>query len=245
MKPYLIVKRMLDFVFAIILLVILSPLMLIAAMAIKIEDPKGPVLFKQQRPGKDTKIFKAYKFRTMKVETERNGRPLSDMERMTKVGYFLRKTSIDELPQLINILRGEMSFIGPRPLLVEYLEHYSPEQMRRHEVTPGISGWAQVNGRNAISWEEKFEHDVWYVDNQSFLLDLKIFFMTVYKVFNRQGINNSQADTMPFLQLAYRNIEIWKVLNHGGDINSWCRWPWKSSCRNSFINASMGQYSFS
>ncbi len=116
MKPYLIVKRMLDFVFAIILLVILSPLMLIAAMAIKIEDPKGPVLFKQQRPGKDTKIFKVYKFRTMKVETERNGRPLSDMERMTKVGYFLRKTSIDELPQLINILRGEMSFIGPRPL---------------------------------------------------------------------------------------------------------------------------------
>ncbi len=198
MKPYLIVKRMLDFVFAIILLVILSPLMLIAAMAIKIEDPKGPVLFKQQRPGKDTKIFKVYKFRTMKVETERNGRPLSDMERMTKVGYFLRKTSIDELPQLINILRGEMSFIGPRPLLVEYLEHYSPEQIRRHEVTPGISGWAQVNGRNAISWEEKFEHDVWYVDNQSFLLDLKIFFMTVYKVFNRQGINNSQADTMPF-----------------------------------------------
>lgn len=192
------VKRILDLIFAIILLIILSPIMLIAAIAIKIEDPKGPVLFKQKRPGKDAKIFKVCKFRTMKVETESDGKKLSDMERMTKVGSFLRKTSIDELPQLFNVIRGEMSFIGPRPLLVQYLQCYSLEQMRRHEVTPGISGWAQVNGRNAISWEEKFEHDVWYVDNQSFLLDLKIFWLTIYNVINRKDINNSKGGTMPF-----------------------------------------------
>lgn len=192
------VKRILDFVFAIILLVILSPIMLIAAIAIKIEDSNGPVLFKQKRPGKDAKIFTVYKFRTMKVETKKDGKPLTDMERMTKVGSILRKTSIDELPQLFNIIRGEMSFIGPRPLLVRYLELYTPEQMRRHEVLPGISGWAQVNGRNAISWEEKFKLDVWYVDNQSFLVDLKILFMTIYNILKREGINNSQGDTMPY-----------------------------------------------
>ncbi len=191
------IKRILDLVFAVILLILLSPIMLLAAIAIKIEDPKGPVLFKQKRPGKDTKIFTVYKFRTMRVETEKDGRPLSDMERITKVGAFLRKTSIDELPQLFNIIRGEMSFIGPRPLLVEYLDYYTPEQMRRHEVMPGISGWAQVNGRNAISWEEKFKYDVWYVDNMSFLLDLKIVFMTIYNILKREGINNSKWDTMP------------------------------------------------
>ncbi|WP_094549353.1 sugar transferase [Petroclostridium xylanilyticum] len=191
------VKRVLDFVFAVILLIITSPIMLLAAIAIKLEDPKGPVLFKQKRPGKNAKIFTVYKFRTMRVETEKDGKPLTDMERMTKVGSFLRKTSIDELPQLFNIIRGEMSFIGPRPLLVQYLEFYTPEQMRRHEVTPGISGWAQVNGRNAISWEEKFKLDIWYVDNQSFLVDFKILFMTIYNVLSRKGINNSQRDTMP------------------------------------------------
>lgn len=189
---------MLDFVFAVILLIIASPIMLLAAIAIKLEDPKGPVLFRQKRPGKNAKIFTVYKFRTMRVETEKDGRPLTDMERMTKVGSFLRKTSIDELPQLFNIIRGEMSFIGPRPLLVQYLELYTPEQMRRHEVTPGISGWAQVNGRNAISWEEKFKYDVWYVDNQSVLLDFKILFLTIYNILKREGINNSQGDTMPF-----------------------------------------------
>ena len=192
------VKRVLDFIFAIILLIILSPIMSIAAIAIKIEDPKGPVLFKQKRPGKNSKIFEVYKFRTMRVETEQNGKPLSDMERMTKVGSLLRKTSIDELPQIFNIIHGGMSFIGPRPLLVQYLQYYSPEQMRRHEVTPGISGWAQVNGRNAISWEEKFEYDVWYVDHISLILDLKIFWLTIYNVINRKDINNSQGDTMPF-----------------------------------------------
>jgi lipopolysaccharide/colanic/teichoic acid biosynthesis glycosyltransferase len=198
MKIYPYIKRILDFIFAIILLVITSPVMLLAAIAIKLEDPKGPILFKQKRPGKNAKIFTVYKFRTMRVETEKDGRPLTDMERMTKVGSFLRKTSIDELPQLFNIIRGEMSFIGPRPLLVQYLELYTPEQMRRHEVTPGISGWAQVNGRNAISWEEKFKYDVWYVDNQSFLLDLKILFLTIFNVLKREGINNSQGDTMPY-----------------------------------------------
>lgn len=192
------IKRMLDFIFALVLLIIASPIMLLAAIAIKLEAPKEPVLFKQKRPGKNAKIFTVYKFRTMRVEIEKDGRTLTDMERMTKVGSFLRKTSIDELPQLFNIICGEMSFIGPRPLLAQYLELYTPEQMRRHEVTPGISGWAQVNGRNAISWEEKFKLDVWYVDNQSFLLDLKILLMTIYNVLKREGINNSQGDTMPY-----------------------------------------------
>jgi len=145
------IKRILDLVFAVIFLIMASPAMLLAAAAIKLEDPKGPVLFKQRRPGKNAKIFTVYKFRTMRVETEKDGRLLTDMERITKVGAFLRKTSIDELPQLFNIIRGDMSFIGPRPLLVQYLDHYTPEQMRRHEVAPGISGWAQVNGRNAIT----------------------------------------------------------------------------------------------
>ena len=190
------IKRILDFIFAIILLIILSPILLICAIAIKIEDPKGPILFKQQRPGKDAKIFKVYKFRTMIVETEFEGETLSDIERMTKVGSFLRNTSIDELPQLFNIIKGEMSFIGPRPLLVQYLEYYSKEQMRRHEVIPGISGWAQVNGRNAISWEEKFELDIWYVDNQSLLLDVKIFWLTIYNVISKKHIYQSDSDTM-------------------------------------------------
>jgi len=199
MGLYLVVKRIFDFIFALILLIVLFPIMLLAAIAIKL-DLKGPVLFKQQRPGKDTKVFTIYKFRTMVVETEKDGKALSDFERMTKVGSFLRKTSIDELPQLINIIKGEMSFIGPRPLLVEYLELYTPEQKRRHEVKPGISGWAQVNGRNAISWEEKFKLDVWYVDNQSLILDLKIVFLTVYNILRKEGINNSSYDTMPFFR---------------------------------------------
>lgn len=196
MRPYFIVKRILDFVFAMLLLILVWPIMLCAAIAIRVSS-RGPVIFRQRRPGKDGKVFTVYKFRTMRVETEKDGRPLSDMERMTKVGSFLRKTSIDELPQLFNILRGEMSFIGPRPLLIQYLDYYTPEQMRRHEVTPGISGWAQVNGRNAISWEDRFKLDVWYVDNISFLLDAKIFFMTIKNVFSRSGINSSGGDTMP------------------------------------------------
>lgn len=197
MRGYLIIKRILDFILAIILLIIASPIILFVAIAIKIEDPKESILFKQQRPGKDAKIFRVYKFRTMKVETECDGRLLSDMERMTVIGSFLRKTSIDELPQLFNILRGEMSFIGPRPLLVQYLEYYSSDQMRRHEILPGISGWAQVNGRNMITWEEKFKYDVWYVDHISLLLDLKILWLTIYNILKRNGINSSSSDTMP------------------------------------------------
>ncbi|MCM3673365.1 sugar transferase [Peribacillus simplex] len=197
MNPYLIFKRLLDLTFSLILLILASPIMILAAMAIKIES-NGPSMFKQKRPGKDAKIFTVYKFRTMRVETEKDGHPLTDMERMTKIGSLLRKTSIDELPQLFNILRGEMSFIGPRPLLVKYLEYYSEEQMRRHEVTPGISGWAQVNGRNTISWDEKFRFDIWYVDNISLSLDLKILWLTIYNVLNRKDINNSQGDTMPY-----------------------------------------------
>ncbi|MFJ7681458.1 sugar transferase [Peribacillus butanolivorans] len=199
MNPYLIFKRILDFLFSIILLIFASPIMILAAISIKIES-NGPSLFKQQRPGKDAKIFTVYKFRTMRIETEKDGYPLTDMERMTKIGSLLRKTSVDELPQLFNILRGEMSFIGPRPLLVKYLEYYSEEQMRRHQVTPGVSGWAQVNGRNTISWEEKFRFDIWYVDNISLSLDLKILWLTIHNVLNRKDINNSQGDTMPYFR---------------------------------------------
>ncbi|KWX86379.1 UDP-galactose phosphate transferase, partial [Paenibacillus riograndensis] len=159
MKPYLFFKKIMDWSAALLLIIMTSPIMLAAAIALKITS-KGPVLFQQKRPGKNAKIFTVYKFRTMSLETDEHGELLPDIQRMTRVGSFLRKTSIDELPQLINILKGDMSFIGPRPLLVQYLEMYTPEQNRRHEVTPGISGWAQVNGRNTISWEEKFEYDV-------------------------------------------------------------------------------------
>lgn len=200
------IKRVFDFIFAVILLIIVSPIMLLAAIAIKLEDSKGPVLFKHKRPGKDTKIFTVYKFRTMRIETKEEGRPLTDMERITKIGSFLRKTSIDELPQLINIIRGEMSFIGPRPLLIEYIGLYTPQQMKRHEITPGISGWAQVNGRNAIDWEEKFKLDVWYVENLSLGLDLNILWLTVYSILIRKDINNSQVDTMPYFTGKSENI---------------------------------------
>ncbi|MEK5491320.1 sugar transferase [Paenibacillus sp. FSL R7-0297] len=196
MKPYLIVKRILDCLFACILLIITSPIMLIAAIAIKVSS-NGPILFSQKRPGKHANIFTVLKFRTMSLERDLHGDLLPDIERMTRIGSFLRKSSIDELPQLVNVLRGEMSFIGPRPLLVQYLTVYTPEQARRHEVTPGISGWAQVNGRNTISWEEKFEYDVWYVDNICLSMDLKIIFKTIKNVLIRDGINNSQNATMP------------------------------------------------
>lgn len=188
MKLYLIIKRILDFTFAFMLLLIASPVMLIAAIAIIIEDPKGTFLFKQERPGKDSKIFKVYKFRTMKVETTQDGKILSDSDRITKVGSFLRKTSIDELPQLINILLGEMSFVGPRPLLVKYLPYYTVEEMKRHDVLPGITGWAQVNGRNVISWEEKFSYDVEYVNKISFYFDFKIFLLTISKIFKKENV---------------------------------------------------------
>ncbi len=193
---YKLIKRMLDFFCSLFALILLSPVMVIAAILIKLDDG-GPAVFRQKRPGKDGKVFEVYKFRTMTVRTEdKNGKPLSDMERMTKIGRILRKTSIDELPQFINVLKGDMSFIGPRPLLCEYLDLYSPHQARRHEVRPGISGWAQVNGRNAISWEEKFDYDVYYVDNISLFLDIKILFKTVVNIFKGSDINCSENNTM-------------------------------------------------
>lgn len=197
MKVYPVIKRLVDFVFALIFLVIALPVMVMAALAIKIES-KGPIFFKQKRVGKYTRIFTIFKFRTMSIEVEKDGRPLKDNERITKVGSFLRKSSIDELPQLFNILMGEMSFIGPRPLLVQYLEHYSNEQMRRHVVTPGISGWAQVNGRNAISWEQKFILDVWYVDHMNPIIDITILWLTILKVIKRNDLNHTPSDTMPY-----------------------------------------------
>lgn len=194
-RPYMRLKRVLDLLLALLL----SPLALLIVSlcyaGIKLES-HGPAFFVQERPGYKGKIFRIYKLHTMSVETERNGVPLSDMERMTRLGRVIRACSFDELPQLYNILRGEMSFIGPRPLLVKYLPLYTKEQMRRHDVLPGISGWAQVNGRNEISWEQKFERDVWYVDHVCFRLDVKIFWMTICNVLRREGINSGSNDTM-------------------------------------------------
>lgn len=194
-RPYMRLKRVLDLLLALLL----SPLALLIVSlcyaGIKLES-HGPAFFVQERPGYKGKIFRIYKLRTMSVETERNGVPLSDMERMTRMGRVIRACSFDELPQLYNILRGEMSFIGPRPLLVKYLPLYTKEQMRRHDVLPGISGWAQVNGRNEISWGQKFERDVWYVDHVCFRLDVKIFWMTICNVLRREGINSGSNDTM-------------------------------------------------
>lgn len=193
---YKYIKRSLDLITALFLVIILSPVMLIAAILIAV-NRDGPILFKQERPGKDGKIFTVYKFRTMSTMLrDKNGNELSDFDRMTKIGNILRKTSVDELPQLFNIIKGEMSFIGPRPLLKEYLELYSPEQMRRHDVLPGISGWAQVNGRNTLTWDEKFAYDVYYVDHYSFKMDLKIFIKTIENVISQDGINSDSENTM-------------------------------------------------
>ena len=197
---YKYIKRSLDLITALFLVIILSPIMLVAAILIAV-NRDGPILFKQERPGKDGKIFTVNKFRTMStVLRDKNGNELSDFDRMTKIGNILRKTSIDELPQLFNIIKGEMSFIGPRPLLKEYLELYSPEQMRRHEVLPGISGWAQVNGRNTLTWEEKFAYDVYYVDHYSFKMDLKIFIKTIENVVSQDGINSNSENTIEKFQ---------------------------------------------
>lgn len=189
------IKRCLDFLLSLIAIVILSPIYLIVALLVKTKLG-SPILFKQDRPGKNEKIFKMYKFRTMTDETDINGELLPDEIRLTSFGKFLRSTSLDELPELFNILKGDMSIIGPRPLLVRYLPLYNEEQKHRHDVLPGLTGWAQVNGRNAISWEKKFEYDVWYTQNISFLLDIKILFMTVKKVFVKEGINSGTCETM-------------------------------------------------
>lgn len=189
-------KRVFELLFVLVLATALAlPVLLLAAMVrVKLG---APVLFRQLRPGKDGLPFEMVKFRTMRDAFGSDGRPLPDAERMTSFGQFLRASSLDELPELWNVIKGDMSLVGPRPLLMEYLPLYSPEQYRRHEVRPGITGWAQVNGRNALSWEEKFRLDVWYVDNQSIWLDLKILFLTVKKVLIRDGINAAGEATMP------------------------------------------------
>lgn len=191
------IKRLLDIVISATALILLSPFMLIIYLLVKI-NLGSPVFFLQERVGKDNKIFKMIKFRTMKNSTDKDGNLLSDNERLTKFGSFLRSFSIDELPELINILKGDMSLVGPRALLVQYLEHYNSEQIRRHDVLPGLTGWAQINGRNSITWCEKFKLDVWYVDNWSLWLDIKIFFLTFWKVFKREGINQSETVTMEY-----------------------------------------------
>jgi lipopolysaccharide/colanic/teichoic acid biosynthesis glycosyltransferase len=188
-------KRVFDIVASGVALLLLSPVILVVAIQIR-RKLGSPVLFRQTRPGKDGEPFQMIKFRTMLDATDKQGNPLPDNQRMTPFGSFLRATSLDELPELWNVLKGEMSLVGPRPLLMEYLPLYSKEQYRRHEVRPGVTGCAQVNGRNAISWEDKFKLDVWYVDNQSFLLDLKILFLTVKKVLVRDGISGEGEATM-------------------------------------------------
>jgi lipopolysaccharide/colanic/teichoic acid biosynthesis glycosyltransferase len=184
-----------DKLLALTLLLITLPIIGIVALLIHLEMG-SPVLFRQSRPGKDGRIFQVYKFRTMSNSVDANGNLLPEFQRLTALGKFLRKTSLDELPQFVNVLKGEMSFVGPRPLLVEYLDRYTPEQSRRHLVLPGITGWAQVNGRNTLSWNEKFDLDIWYVDHWSLLLDLKIALLTVAKVIKRDGISHPNHVTM-------------------------------------------------
>jgi sugar transferase EpsL len=176
-------------------LIMLSPLLIILAVIIRLKMGK-PVLFRQQRPGLGGKGFVIYKFRTMTDQADKSGRPLPDEKRLPKLGKFLRSMSMDELPELFNVLKGDMSIVGPRPLMMKYLNRYTPEQARRHEVKPGITGWAQINGRNAISWEDKFKLDVWYVDNWNVLLDIKIIFKSVWMVITRQGITQQGKATM-------------------------------------------------
>lgn len=189
-------KRILDFIFSLIAFILLSPVFVIILVILTRANKQSGAFFLQNRPGKDEKIFRVIKFKTMTDERDSSGNLLPDAQRLTGVGRFVRSTSLDEIPQLLNVIKGDMSLVGPRPLLVEYLPLYSAEQARRHEVRPGITGWAQVNGRNAISWEEKFILDVWYVNNQSFLLDVKVLILTLFKVFKREGINSSSSVTM-------------------------------------------------
>lgn len=195
----LFLKRVLDFLIALTTLLLTSPILLLFTILLYFMNKGAGAFFFQERPGKNARIFKVIKFKTMTDERDAQGNLLPDAQRLTKVGRFVRSTSIDELPQLINVLKGDMALIGPRPLLPKYLPLYSKEQARRHEVRPGITGWAQVNGRNNISWAKKFELDVWYVDHCSFLLDLKIIFLTIKKVFFREDISKvGEATTVPF-----------------------------------------------
>ena len=192
-------KRILDFCISFIVLIIISPILLVVTIWLHFANKGAGAFFFQERPGKNAKIFQVVKFKTMTDERDENGKLLPDEDRLTKVGKFVRSTSIDELPQLFNVLKGDMSLIGPRPLLVEYLSLYSDEQARRHEVRPGISGWAQCHGRNNISWTKKFEYDVWYVDHVSLLTDLKVIWITIMKVLRRSDISlEGHATTEPF-----------------------------------------------
>lgn len=189
-------KRQIDIAVSMIGLILFSPIMIVIALMIRYKLG-SPVLFRQYRPGLDGQPFEIIKFRSMLDAYDGNGEKLSEKDRLTPFGRRLRSTSLDELPELWNVLRGEMSLVGPRPLLMEYLPHYNAYEARRHEVRPGITGWAQVNGRNAISWEEKFDYDIWYVDNQTFLLDLKILFLTIKKVLVRESVSYSNEVAMP------------------------------------------------
>ncbi|MDX4013032.1 undecaprenyl phosphate N,N'-diacetylbacillosamine 1-phosphate transferase [Aliarcobacter skirrowii] len=188
-------KNLFDKTLALFLIILFSPIYVVVSLLIFFKMG-SPILFRQKRPGYKEKIFGIYKFRTMTNEKDANGNLLPDDKRLVGIGKFIRSTSLDELPQLFNVLKGEMSFVGPRPLLEEYLPLYNEKQKRRHDVKPGITGWAQVNGRNAISWEQKFDYDVWYVDNQSFWLDMKILWLTFLKVVKRSDISSSTSSTM-------------------------------------------------
>jgi len=189
------IKRVIDCLVALVLLILALPVLLIAAAFLFFAN-NGKVFFTQERPGRKTRLFRVIKFKTMNDKKDPNGKLLPDRERLTPAGKFIRTTSIDELPQMINVLKGDMSLIGPRPLLPRYLLLYNEQQKRRHEVRPGITGWAQVNGRNAISWQKKFEYDVWYVDNLGFLLDVKIVWLTIIKIFKREGITEQGSATI-------------------------------------------------
>jgi len=196
---YPVSKRLFDLIALVLGLILLSPFILLTALSVRIFLGR-PVLFRQKRPGYKGRPFYIYKFRTMTDASDSAGNLLPDAQRLTHLGRFLRVLSLDELPELFNILRGEMSLVGPRPLLMEYLPRYSPEQMRRHDVYPGLTGWAQVNGRNAITWQDKFRYDVWYVDNWSFWLDIRIILLTLWKVMKREGISQpGQATTEYFM----------------------------------------------
>lgn len=189
------IKTTFDKLLALLLIILFSPIYIVLSILILVKMG-SPILFRQKRPGLNEKIFSIYKFRTMTNEKNTQGELLPDEERLLGVGKFIRSTSLDELPQIFNVLKGEMSFVGPRPLLIEYLDLYNDKQKIRHDVKPGITGWAQVNGRNAISWKQKFDYDIWYVENQSFLLDMKILWLTFLKVANRSDISSDTSVTM-------------------------------------------------
>jgi len=189
------IKRLFDILLAVVLIIVFMPFYIVVSLLI-LTKMGNPIIFRQLRPGLNSEIFGIYKYRTMTNEKDTNGELLSDDKRLVGIGKFIRSVSLDELPQIFNVLKGEMSFVGPRPLLIEYLPLYNDIQKTRHDVKPGITGWAQVNGRNAISWEQKFEYDVWYVENQSFCLDIKILWMTFLKVIKRSDISSNSSATM-------------------------------------------------